>query len=162
MTSTDGVTDTLNEFRARGVVVSVSPAGKLQVRPASLLTLEERGWVIAHANEILARLTGAAANTDVTLSGNEPWNRRVAIKLMADADALVERLGVNGRHPDVRNAAAMVASASDTRDLETLRFAVTEFKLVVREVAHRATKRKHAGHPPNNGGADAATSTRSE
>jgi hypothetical protein len=54
---------------------------------------------------------------------------------MSDADSLVERLGIGGRHPAVRDAAAMVTSAHATRDMETLRFAVSEFTVVVRGVA---------------------------
>ncbi len=48
-----------------------------------------------------------------SLSGNEWWDVRVARKLMDEADALVERLGVDGRHLAISDAAAMVVSAAD-------------------------------------------------
>jgi len=54
---------------------------------------------------------------------------------MADADALVERSGVDGRAPTIRDAAAVVFSAYLTRDMETLRYALAEFALVVRQLA---------------------------
>lgn len=72
---------------------------------------------------------------DPPLVGAEPCDQRVALRLIADADALLERLGVDGQHPAVASAAAMVTSAHATRDLETLRFAVAEFTVVVRRLA---------------------------
>lgn len=75
-----------------------------------------------------------AAGATLTLPGNEPWDRRVAMKLVCDADALVGSFGVSGNHPAIRDAAALVGSAFDTRDLETLRFAVSEFAAAVRGV----------------------------
>ena len=57
---------------------------------------------------------------------------------MESADALVERLGVNGSRPEVTAAAAMVVSAHATRDMETLRFAVAEFTAIVRRLAASA------------------------
>lgn len=153
MTPNDTIKDALNEFATRGVVVGASPTGTLQARPASLLTTEERAWLGANAGAILAHLKGAGgADTPVVPSAGEPWDRRVAIKLMEDADALVERLGVSGHHPDVRDAAARVASAYAARDLETVRLNVSEFKLLVRDLA-RALKTKHV---PNAGADDAA------
>lgn len=69
------------------------------------------------------------------LTGAEPWDRRAAVRLLLDADALVERLGIDGRHPAVRDAAAMVTSAFGTRDPETVRFAVAEFTALIRRLA---------------------------
>lgn len=75
------------------------------------------------------------ANTSPPLTGRESWNVRSAIKLMVEADVLVERLGVDGRHPEVAAAATMVVSAVATLDMETVRFAVSEFVAVVRRLA---------------------------
>jgi hypothetical protein len=50
------------------------------------------------------------------------------IRLLFEADEYVERSGVSGRNPIIRAAADMVASAVRTCDIETVRFAVTEFR----------------------------------
>jgi hypothetical protein len=76
-----------------------------------------------------------APNSDPPLSSNEQWDSRVAARLMFDADTRVEQLGVDGRHPMIVNAATMVASAFATRDMETLRLALSEFVVCVREVS---------------------------
>jgi hypothetical protein len=136
MNSANCIANTLSTLAGRGIAVTVSPAGKLQVRPASLLTSAEHDWFRAHVGVILAHLEKTAVgNSDVPLSGNEPWDRQVALRLTAEADALVERLGVSGQHPAIVSAAAMVVSAYATHDLETVRFAVAEFALCVRDVA---------------------------
>ncbi len=62
------------------------------------------------------------------------WDQRQANRLMQDADALVEHLGVDGRDPEVKSAAAMVESANATRDMETLLYALAEFDVAVRRV----------------------------
>ena len=153
------LTSKLHTMAGRGVVVAVSPVGTLQVRPGSLLTSDERVWLRANTGAILAHLAHPGAkNAIVTLSGNEPWNLRVAIELMHEADGLIGRLGVDGRHPEVVDAAAVVSSAFATRDLETVRLAVAEFAVVVHAVALRARRQKqpHCATPEKKGGPDAA------
>jgi hypothetical protein len=54
---------------------------------------------------------------------------------MEFADAMVERLGVSGIHPDVRAAAAAVGAALDFRDIQAVRFACGEFAVAVHRVA---------------------------
>jgi hypothetical protein len=54
---------------------------------------------------------------------------------MDEADRLVERLGEDGTHPEVTTAAEAVVQAHAIRDLETLRFAVAEFAVIVRRLA---------------------------
>ena len=71
----------------------------------------------------------------------EPWDQPAALRLMAEADALVEKFGVDGRHPAIVDAAAMVGSAFETRDMETVRFATAEFAATVRGVI--AVQRTH-------------------
>ncbi len=133
-------TNTLNTLAARGVAVGLTTAGTLQVRSASLLTLEERAWLRANAGAIVAHLKDVTApGQPVALSGNERWDARVALKLMADADVLVVQLGVDGRHPLVKDAGALVVSAHATHDLEALRYAVAEFVVVVRRLAGTKT-----------------------
>lgn len=144
MTPTD-ITAALIAFAERGIAVTVSPSGTLQVRPASALAPEDREWLGTNAGAILVHLEAAVAPTrTATLSGREPWDVRVALKLTTDADALVAQLGVDGRHPTVVDAAATVVSAYETHDLETIRFAVAEFVVAVRERARRTTERTSA------------------
>jgi hypothetical protein len=99
-------------------------ADRLSVSPASALTASDRDAIRERRTELLG-----------ILSQGEPWNQTAAIKLMCDADELVGKFGVSGRHPEVVNAVAMVASACTTRDMETLRFAVEEFRLLIRRLA---------------------------
>jgi hypothetical protein len=77
---------------------------------------------------VLPRLVAA-------LSSGRSWDTAVAIRLMNDADALVERLGVDGNHPEVTAVAEAVVRAHATRNMGTLRFAVAEFGVVVRRLA---------------------------
>jgi hypothetical protein len=102
--------------------------GFISVIPASELTADDREAIRQRRDELLAVLSPA-----------EPWNLDTAIRLMDEADALVEQLSVDGRHPAIA-AAAMVSSAFATRDRETVRFAVAEF--AVRPVA------AHGAGPP--------------
>ncbi|WP_171472668.1 hypothetical protein [Frigoriglobus tundricola] len=53
------------------------------------------------------------------------------IRHLFEADEYLERSGVSGLHPVIRAAADMVMSAVLTCDIETLRFAVTEFRAAV-------------------------------
>jgi hypothetical protein len=136
MNSTINITNKLNALAAQRIAVVASPSGTLQVRPASRLTADDREWLREHTGAILAHLrTTLVADSNITLSGNEPWDTQVALMLMRESDALVEQLGVDGRHPAVADAAAMVSSAAATHDLETLRFAVAEFTTLIRRLA---------------------------
>jgi hypothetical protein len=113
----------LVDFARRGFTLR-AVAGRLSVSPASALTSTDRDTIRRRRNELLS-----------ILAPGEPWDQQAAIRLMLDADALVERLGVDGRHPAISDTAAAVASAYRMRDLETLRFAVAEFEATVRGVA---------------------------
>src|SRR5262245_53573905 len=97
------------QLRERGFALSVT-AGSLRVRPRSRLTPEEREAIGSHLPELIA-----------TLTVGEPWDQCEALRLMEEADALVGHLGVDGRHPAIADAAAMVVSAHVLRDMETLR-----------------------------------------
>jgi hypothetical protein len=158
MNATTDIAEAVNVLAGRGIVVSVSPTGRLQVQPASLLTADEREWCRAQAGAILAHLAPRVVPTgNPTLTGNEPWDRQIALGLLADADALIERLGVDGRHPTVRDAAAMVASAFATRDLETVRFAVSEFAALVRRLARVCVRTGATGQNRTNAGVNPPT-----
>ncbi len=135
MNSIGAIAIRLDAITRQGIEVSVSPSGPLQVRPASRLSAGDREWLRDHARVILTYLGTVAGTAAALLSGQEPWNVRVALQLMNDADAMVERSGVDGRHPVVKESAAMVASAFVTRDMETLRFAFGEFTTLVRRLA---------------------------
>jgi len=138
--------DRLAALAFRGITLAIAPSGALHVRPASLLTGDDRAWLRIHAAPVVAHLSHAAASADITqLSGNEPWDSRVALALMRAADAMVEHLGVDGRRPEIRAAAALVGSAFAAHDLETVRFACSEFGVVVRAVAAR----RSGGKPGN-------------
>lgn len=60
---------------------------------------------------------------------------------MHDADTLVERLGVAGTNPEVHSAAALVASAYATCDMETMLDAVNKFEVAVRQAESRTVAR---------------------
>ncbi len=113
----------LSGLRRRGFTVRVID-GSISVIPASRLSSADRQAIRECRDNLLAILTPGA-----------PWDTATALRLMNAADALVERLGVDGRHPKVAAAAAVVTSAHATRDMETLRFAVAEFTAVVRRIA---------------------------
>jgi hypothetical protein len=59
----------------------------------------------------------------------------VALKLMSDADDLMEGHVVDSRHSEFGFAAAMLTSAYATRDMKTVRFATSEFCVIVRHLA---------------------------
>lgn len=74
----------------------------------------------------------------VTLHGPIPWDQQEVSRRTRAADELVVHLHVDGRHPEVQRAAAMVVSATATRDMEVLVYAITEFNLTARRVAKRS------------------------
>ena len=113
----------ITSLRARGFHLAVVN-GSLRVSPASALTSGNRKAI----REALPALVA-------TLGGVEPWDGETALRLMESADAVVGRLGVDGTRREITDAAAVVVSAHAARDLETLRFAVTEFLVSVRFAA---------------------------
>ena len=116
--------------------------GRLSVSPANELTTSDRDLIREHRDELLAILpVPVNSRTDRQV---ERWNEEVALRLMNNADALVEQLGISGHHPKVAGAAAMVVSAFTFQDLETVRLAVTEFTIVVRKVASEPLLETHA------------------
>ena len=136
MNPTASINVKLRALSGRGIMVTVSPSSTLQVRPASRLTAEECNWFREHAAAILAHLVGVSGKTPLARNtGSEPWDSQLAIKLMWDTDRLVEQSRIDGRHPAVVQAAAMVTSAFGARDMETIRYAVSEFRVLVRQLA---------------------------
>lgn len=73
------------------------------------------------------------------------WGCHLAevVRLLADADRAVETFGVSGTHPEVASAAEMVTSAVLTGDVETVRFAATEFVIVVKAATRNQLKTEH-------------------
>jgi hypothetical protein len=112
----------LADLTERGFTLRVA-AGQLAISPASSLTQEDREVIKASRADLL-----------ILLSPAEPWDAATAHRLAVDTDALVEGLNVDGRHPAIQEAAAMVVSALETRDLETVRFACSEFTVVIHEL----------------------------
>ncbi len=119
----------ITSLRARGFRLAVVN-GSLRVSPASAITSGDREAIRAVLPALLA-----------TLCDVEPWDGETARRLMESADALVGRLGVDGTRPEIADAVAVVVSAHATKDMETLRLAVTEFAVVVRRFAARGCAR---------------------
>jgi hypothetical protein len=124
----------IGDLRARGFSL-VAANGELRVSPAAALTAADRVAIRSHLPGLLAALAARVAGRESP--ANRGCSRDEAIRLMFDADALVEQLGIDGRLPAVQDAAAVVTSAFATRDMETLRLAVAEFGVVVRTLAGR-------------------------
>lgn len=120
----------ITELRNRGFILRVV-AGSLRIAPASALKPRDRDAIRTDLPALIA-----------ALSPGNPWNQREALRWMYDADTLVERLGVDGQHPEVAAAAAMVGSAYASCDMETVQFACSEFGVVVRAVAARERREK--------------------
>jgi hypothetical protein len=113
----------LADLLRRGFTVRIL-AGAISVAPASALTREDRDAIRGFRSGLLA-----------ILSPGEPWDTAAALAPMEAADALVERLGVDGRHPSVARAAAKVCGAYAAGSIEALRYACREFEAVVRRLA---------------------------
>lgn len=129
----------IDALRHRGITLSVV-AGKLVARPASALTGHDREVIRGSAQELVAALT-AEREPDLEVDGEvgrATWDQSAALRMMFDADTLVERLGIDGRHPEIAAAAARVTAAHMTRDMLSLRRAVSEFETTVRRVHSRA------------------------
>jgi hypothetical protein len=139
----------LSDLVRRGFTLR-AVAGRLAVSPATALTASDREAIRERREELLTTLSlsdcqvayvSSCPQSDRSTGDGSPkrvgeaWNRKLAIRLMYDADTLVERSEVSGRHPAVADAAAMVASAFASRDMETLRFALAEFAVLIRQLA---------------------------
>lgn len=61
-------------------------------------------------------------------------HREEMLRLVLSVDEYVERSGVSGRHPVIQAAVDMVVSATLTYDIETMRYAVAEFRVAVASV----------------------------
>ncbi len=143
MTLHDTLVSNLKTYAARGVVIVVTPTNTLQVRPASLLTPEDRGWFCANAKAIIGLLNDTRSATAQTApSCGEPWDEELANELVENAKLRLKRSGLTSNHQELQDGIAMLANAFATRDLETVRFAVTEFQILVREIGGRETIRQ--------------------
>lgn len=131
-------TTILADLRDRGLSLRVEE-GQLRVRPKALLTPADREGIRAVLPEILAALSPDDHLASPIVLPRSPvaevWDQAEAIRLVGDADDLVAQRGVDGRLPVVVAAAATVASAYAIRDMETVRFAVAEFTVLVRQLA---------------------------
>jgi hypothetical protein len=128
------------DFARRGFTLR-AVAGRLSVSPATALTTTDRETIRERRNELLS-----------VLSPGEPWDLVTAVRLMHEADTLVVQLGVSGRHPAVVAASAMVTSAFATHDLETVRFAVSEFAVLIRRLARERVHTDETGQKRANPG----------
>jgi len=121
-------------FLQRGFMLRAA-VDRLFVSPASALTADDRKTIFEHRNEMLA-----------LLSPCEAWNHEGAIELIHDVDCVVGACGISARDPLLSDAIAMVIDAYETRDMETLRFAVTELRLFIQQIANDES-RKRTGIP---------------
>ena len=64
---------------------------------------------------------------------------------MHAGDSLVEQSKVDGRHPAMAAAAAMVMSAAATRDVQTFAVAIADFEIAVRHAAYVCEHRNRVG-----------------
>jgi len=78
-----------------------------------------------------------AANKSAVIAYLGHWSRPEAARLVAEADALVARLGVDGRDARVWAAAEAVTRATTAGDMVQLRLRVAEFEGLVRRLAEK-------------------------
>jgi hypothetical protein len=100
----------------------------LTVRPSSALTPGDRAAIVRH-------LPGLVAAVAAGVRPAGACDAAAAVRLLTEADTLVERLGVSGTHPAVAAAAGMVCRAYAAGDPAAVRCVVAEFERVVRAVA---------------------------
>jgi hypothetical protein len=137
-------------LQARGFLLRVE-AGSLRVTPKSALTSADREVIRAHLPALIACLspqgvTGARSDLNhehAVVEACELWDAQEAVRLMTNADAVVNRLGVDGRSPEISQAAVRVVAAYAIRDLETLRFACSEMEVAARRSAGPLTVENH-------------------
>jgi hypothetical protein len=120
-----GVTNRVREERGRPRYGTRRPVdgGSLRVTPASALTPDDRAAIRGNLNDLIA-----------ALAPEEPWNLAEAIRLMDEADALVERLAAPGSHPAIQAAAEMAASAFRRHDVLSYRTAVAKIVSLARQL----------------------------
>jgi hypothetical protein len=128
-------TEFIDALRHRGITL-LAVKGKLFVRPSPLLTNEDRDAIRGNVMELVAALAAErqSALEDGVEVTSATWDQSVALRLMFDADTLVEQLAVDGRHPEIAAAAARVCDAHLARDARTLHQALSEFEMIVRRV----------------------------
>jgi hypothetical protein len=111
---------------------------QLTFRGPAKAVAELRPLLVKYKPALLAILSDTGANPKrAKRSGDEQWDESVAMQLIANVNALLRRLGVDRRHPSIVDTSAMLRSAFETRDLETVHFACSEFKVAVRKLANR-------------------------
>ncbi len=126
----------LNALRHREIAVSIV-GGQLVVRPAAKLTSDDREAIRCHLPELITTLTKESKLPTDLMSSSVPdsWDQQAAIRMMFDADTLVESLGVDGRHPAITATVAQVSRAHAAQNMGALRFALGEFTTLVRKLA---------------------------
>lgn len=128
-------TEIIRTLRRRGLTL-LAVEGKLMVRPATGLTTDDREAIRGKVPELVAALSAERPLTpqvEVEVV-SESWDQSAALRMLFDADTLVEQLAVDGRHPEIAAAAARVSDAHLARDARTLRRMLSEFETVVRRV----------------------------
>ncbi|VTS01848.1 unnamed protein product [Gemmata massiliana] len=124
-------TDLLVTLRRRGLALSVV-AGKLVVQPATALAPADREDIRAHLPALVAILTVEREQFDrPEPEAGAAWDQHAAHRLMFEADALVEALGVNGRCPEIDTAAEAVYRAHVAHDPRAFRNAIERFVTTV-------------------------------
>lgn len=111
---------------AAGQLHLVRPTGEFERK--SLDTLlpelrEKRDAILAHYQ-------------DPDTLTQEQVNQREIIALMYDADKWFATTGVGGTHPEVIAAVDVIYAAYEFADLETVKLAITEFKVAVRRLVN--------------------------
>jgi hypothetical protein len=135
----------LADFARRGFTLR-AVSGRLSVSPATALTAADRTVIRERRTELLA-----------ALSPVEPWDTAAAIRLMFEADALVEQLGVDGRFLVIANAASKVVNVLATHDMAAFRVALSEFAVIVRATADERLFVSGTGQTLGNTGSNALT-----
>lgn len=115
----------------RGLTVDLA-GDRLAVRPAAALTDADRAAIRAGKAELVRYLSPPAAG----------WDANAARALLADADALVERLGVPNTHPELRTLATSAVEAVAGRDLLVLVGRVRRFEQAAVRLAAGAGQRR--------------------
>jgi hypothetical protein len=95
--------------------------GNLRYTPAGLLPDDLRAALLEHKADLLAYLSA--------------WNPAEAIRLECDADELIEKLGVDGRDPEIADAARRAIEAHHRHDMAGVRAAVAEVVTATRRLA---------------------------
>jgi len=132
-------TEIIHALRCRGITL-LAVEGKLVVRPATGLTSDDRDAIRSNVPELVAALAAErqlASQVEVEV-GSESWDQSAALRMLFDADTLVEQLEVDGRHPEIAAAAARVSDAFVAHDMPALRRALGEFETAVRRAHSRA------------------------